>query len=89
MPGEVFLGRGFALNSVLSFELGGGTTQFAGEETFTVNFRVNQRIFLTDWIAWDIGMSDYIFDTNITRENKTSHNLNLTTGFAFYFYCLQ
>lgn len=85
MPGEVFLGRDFALNSVFSFELGGGTTDFAGDEKFTVNFSVNQRVYVNDWLTWDIGMSDYIFDTNITGENKTTHNLNFTTGFAFYF----
>jgi len=85
MPGEVFLGRDFALNSVFSIELGGGTTDFAGDEKFTVNLTANYRIFLTDWLTWDIGMSDYIFDTNITGENKTSHNLNFTTGFAYYF----
>jgi len=85
MPGEVFLGRDFALNSVFSIELGGGTTEFAGDENFTVNLSANYRVFLTDWLTWDIGMSDYIFDTNITGENKTSHNLNFTTGFAYYF----
>lgn len=85
MPGEVFLGRDFALNSVFSIELGGGTTEFAGDEKFTVNLSANYRVFLTDWLTWDIGMSDYIFDTNITGENKTSHNLNFTTGFAYYF----
>lgn len=85
MPGEVFLGRDFALNSVFSIELGGGTTTFAGDEKFTVNVTANYRVFLTDWITWDIGMSDYIFDTAITGENKTSHNLNFVTGFAVYF----
>ncbi|PKI13819.1 outer membrane beta-barrel domain-containing protein [Colwellia sp. 12G3] len=85
MPGEVFLGRDFALNSVFSIELGGGTTEFAGDEKFTVNLGANYRVFLTDWLTWDIGMSDYIFDTTITGESKTSHNLNFTTGFAFYF----
>ena len=85
MPGEIFLGRDFALNSIFSIELGGGTTEFAGDEKFTVNLSANYRVFLTDWLTWDIGMSDYIFDTAITGESKTSHNLNFTTGFAFYF----
>jgi len=85
MPGEIFLGRDFALNSIFSIELGGGTTEFAGDEKFTVNLGANYRVFLTDWLTWDIGMSDYIFDTTITGESKTSHNLNFTTGFAFYF----
>ena len=85
MPGEVFLSKNIALNSMFSIELGGGSTEFAGNNQFTVNFTVNYRLFLTDWLTWDIGMSDYIFDTSITGENKTTHNLNLTTGVAFYF----
>lgn len=85
MPGEVFLGRDLAFNSVFSIELGGGTTSFAGEDNFTVNLGANYRVFLTDWITWDIGMSDFIFDSKITGESKTTHNLNFTTGVAFYF----
>ena len=85
MPGEVFLARDFAFNSVFSFELGAGTTTFTGDDLFTVNTRANYRVFLTDWIAWDIGMSDYIFETKILGEAKLTHNLNFTTGFAFYF----
>ena len=85
LPGEGFLSKDIALNSVFSIELGGGSTEFAGNDQFTVNFTANYRLFLTDWLTWDIGMSDYIFDTNITGESKTTHNLNLTTGVAFYF----
>jgi len=85
MPGEIFLGRDFAFNSVFSVELGGGTTKFTGDNSFTVNVSTNYRVFLTDWIAWDIGMSDYIFDTQITGESKTTHNLNFNTGFSVYF----
>jgi len=85
MPGEVFLGKNLAFNSVFSIELGGGTTEFAGDESFTVNIATNYRIFINDWVAWDIGISDYVFDTSITGENKTTHNLNFNTGIAVYF----
>ncbi len=85
MPGEIFLGRDFAFNSVFSVELGGGTTKFTGDNNFTVNLTTNYRVFLNDWIAWDIGMSDYIFDTQITGASKTTHNLNFITGFSAYF----
>ncbi len=85
MPGEIFLGKDLAFNSVFSVELGGGTTEFAGDDNFTVNISTNYRVFINDWIAWDIGMSDYIFDTTITGQTKTTHNLNFTTGFAVYF----
>ena len=85
LPGEAFLGRDFVLNNIFSVELGAGNTDFAGDEKFTVNVTANYRVFLTDWVTWDIGMSDYIFDTIITGESKTSHNLNFNTGFAVYF----
>lgn len=85
LPGEVFLSKDVALNSMFSIELGGGSTEFAGNDQFTVNVTANYRLFLTDWLTWDIGMSDYIFDTAITGKNKTTHNLNFATGVAFYF----
>lgn len=85
LPGEVFLSEKIALNSLFSIEVGGGNTEFAGNDQFTINLTANYRLYLTDWLTWDIGMSDYIFDTKITGESKTTHNLNFTTGVAFYF----
>jgi len=85
MPGEIFLGKGLAFNSVFSVEVGGGTTEFAGDDNFTVNISTNYRVFINDWVAWDIGITDYIFDTTITGETKTTHNLNFNTGVAVFF----
>jgi len=85
LPGEVFLSKDLVFNSMFSIEIGGGSTKFAGNNQFTFNFTANYRLFLTDWLTWDIGMTDYVFDTTITGKSKTSHNLNLTTGVAFYF----
>ena len=85
MPGEVFLSKDLAFNSLFSIEVGGGSTEFAGNSQFTVNLTANYRVFLTDWVTWDIGMSDYIFDTSITGNSKTTHNINFNTGFSFYF----
>jgi outer membrane beta-barrel protein len=85
LPGEIFFSKDLVLNSVFSIELGGGSTEFAGDEQFTVNATANYRVFINDWVAWDIGMSDYIFDTQITGESKTTHNLNFVTGLSVYF----
>lgn len=85
MPGEIFLGKNLAFNSMFSIEVGGGSTDFAGNSQFTVNFSANYRVFLTDGLTWDIGMTDYIFDTTITGKSKTTHNLNFTTGLSYYF----
>ncbi|WP_299568115.1 outer membrane beta-barrel domain-containing protein [uncultured Shewanella sp.] len=85
LPGEIFFSEDLVFNSVFSFELGGGSTEFAGDEQFTVNLTANYRVFLTDWVAWDLTMSDYIFDTQITGSSKTTHNLTFATGIAVYF----
>lgn len=85
MPGEIFITKDWVFNSVFSIELGGGSTEFAGDEQFTANLTANYRVFLTDWMAWDINMSDYMFNTNITGPSKLTHNLNFATGIAVYF----
>jgi outer membrane beta-barrel protein len=85
LPGEIFFSKDTVFNSAFSFELGGGSTEFAGDEQFTVNLTANYRVFLTDWLAWDLSMSDYLFNTEVTGESKTTHNLTFATGVAFYF----
>jgi outer membrane beta-barrel protein len=85
LPGEIFFSKDLVFNSIFSIELGAGSTEFAGDEQFTVNFTANYRVFINDWVAWDIGMSDYIFDTQVTGEAKTTHNLNFVTGISVYF----
>ncbi|AWB67356.1 outer membrane beta-barrel domain-containing protein [Saccharobesus litoralis] len=85
MPGETFIGKNLAFNNVFSIELGAGTTEFAGDDKFTMNFAANYRVFFTDWITWDLTMADMIFDTQVTGESKTTHNLSFATGVAFYF----
>ncbi len=85
LPGEIFFSKNLVFNSIFSIELGAGSTEFAGDEQFTVNVTANYRVFINDWVAWDIGMSDYIFDTQVTGESKTTHNLNFVTGISIYF----
>ncbi|NQZ22552.1 MAG: outer membrane beta-barrel domain-containing protein [Colwellia sp.] len=85
LPGEIFFSKDLVFNSIFSIELGAGSTEFAGDEQFTVNVTANYRVFINDWVAWDIGMSDYIFDTQVTGESKTTHNLNFVTGVSIYF----
>lgn len=85
LPGEIFFSKDLVLNSVFSVEVGGGSTEFADDDQFTVNLTANYRVFINDWVAWDIGMTDYIFDTQVTGASKTTHNLNFTTGLSFYF----
>ncbi|WP_242620283.1 outer membrane beta-barrel domain-containing protein [Shewanella maritima] len=85
LPGEIFFSENTVFNSIFSFELGGGSTEFAGDSQFTIDITANYRVFFTDGLAWDISMSDYLFNTEVTGESKTTHNLTFATGIAWYF----
>ena len=47
LPGESFIGEGRAYNSALYISAGLGSTRFAGDDRFTVNFGAGYRFLLT------------------------------------------
>lgn len=84
-PGEVFRGRTRAYNMALYLIGGLGSTDFAGDDQFTVNFGFGFRFYPTDWIALRLDARNYMFDLNITGKDKTTHNLTGTLGISFFF----
>lgn len=85
LPGEVFLTRNYAMNSALSVFVGGGNVDFAGDNVFAVQAGTQFRVYLTDWIAADLVLSDYVFETSVLAEQKSQHSLSLALGVAVYF----
>ncbi len=85
LPGEVFLTRNYAMNSALSVFVGGGNVDFAGDNVFAVQAGTQFRVYLTDWIAADLVLSDYVFETSVLAEQKSQHSLSLSLGVAVYF----
>ncbi|MBU2113210.1 MAG: outer membrane beta-barrel domain-containing protein [Gammaproteobacteria bacterium] len=85
LPGEVFFGRDYAMNSGLSLFVGGGNVDFAGDKVFALHFGSQFRLYTTDWLAVELTFSDYVFETTILARNKTTHNLALALGVALYF----
>lgn len=84
-PGEVFLTRNYAMNSALSVFVGGGNVDFAGDNVFALQAGSQFRVYLTDWIAADLILSDYVFETSVLAEQKSQHSLNIALGLAVYF----
>lgn len=84
-PGEVFFGSKRAWNSSVYLIGGLGSTDFAGDNEFTVNFGFGIKILPTDSIAVRLEARDYLFDTEITGENKTTHNLQGTLNISYFF----
>lgn len=84
MPGEGFF-FGNAFTTALYLIAGAGSTEFAGDSRFTINFGAGYRLLLTDWMAWHLDARDHLFDIDVLGESKTTHNLELTTGLTIFF----
>ena len=85
LPGEVFLGDGRAFNTNLYLIAGLGSTRFAGDDRFTVNFGVGYRFLLNDSMAIHVGFRDHLFDIDLFGEEKTAHNLEGHVSFTMFF----
>lgn len=84
-PGEVFFGSKRALNSVVYLIGGLGTTDFAEDSHFTINFGFGVKVLPTDYLTVSLDVRDYMFDIDISGEEKTTHNLQGTLSFSFFF----
>ncbi|MEM9102665.1 MAG: outer membrane beta-barrel domain-containing protein [Pseudomonadota bacterium] len=84
-PGEVFFGSDYAYNSALYVTLGAGSTDFAGDEQFTLNFGFGFRFVATDWLTLQVLMQNYVFDSTVFGEEKTTNNFELTGGISVFF----
>ena len=85
LPGEVFIGEGRAYNTNLYLIAGLGSTQFAGDDRFTVNVGAGYRFLLNDSVALHVDFRDHLFDIDVIGEEKTVHNLEGTLGFTVFF----
>jgi len=85
LPGETFVSRNWAFRSALYVIGGVGSTTFAGDDRFTINFGVGYRFLATDWLAIHLDMRDHIFDIDLLGDNKTTHNLETTAGLSIFF----
>ncbi|NIL95075.1 MAG: outer membrane beta-barrel domain-containing protein [Woeseiaceae bacterium] len=85
LPGEVFVGGNRAYNSNFYVSAGLGSTSFADDDRFTVNFGAGFRFLWTDSLALHVDFRDHMFDIDVVGREKTTHNLEGTIGFSFFF----
>ncbi|MGH8209015.1 MAG: outer membrane beta-barrel domain-containing protein [Steroidobacteraceae bacterium] len=85
LPGEAFLGRGVALSSAF-YVLGGiGSTDFAGDKKFTVNFGAGYRVLPSDWLAVHITVQDRVFQSDLLGVTKLTNNIEMRVGTTVFF----
>lgn len=85
LPGEAFLGRDWAFNTALYLIAGAGSTEFGGDDHFTLNFGAGYRFVLNDWMTLHLDARDHLFETDLLGESKSTHNLELTAGVTVFF----
>ncbi len=85
LPGETFLTRNRAFTSDFYVIAGLGTTEFAGDRRFTLNFGAGYRLLATDWLAVHVDMRDHLFDMDLLGEDKRTHNIEISGGLTVFF----
>ena len=85
LPSEIFVGKGYAMNSAVYLLAGVGNTSFANESHFTFNVGLGLRVLPRDWLALHVTLRDYLFDTDFFGTNKLTNNVELTCGLSVYF----
>ncbi len=84
-PGESFLGRGLAFKGGMYVVAGVGSTNFGGDDRFTINAGVGYRFIATDWLAFHLDVRDHIFETDLLGAQETIHNIEISGGLTFFF----
>jgi outer membrane beta-barrel protein len=85
LPGEVYLGRDRTLTSGFYLLGGIGSTKFAGDQQFTVNFGAGFRVLPTDWLAIHIGAQDLVFKSDLLGVDRLKNNLQAHIGVTAFF----
>jgi outer membrane beta-barrel protein len=85
LPGEVYIGRDLAMNSALYLLGGIGSTKFAGNQHFSVNFGAGYRLLPTDWLAIHIDVQDRVFRSDLLGTQKLVNNLGASIGLTVFF----
>jgi outer membrane beta-barrel protein len=84
-PGEVFLLDKYAFKSDFYFIGGAGSTEFLGDNWFTVTLGAGYRLLLNDAVAWRLDIRDHIYDREAFGTEETTNNIEWSTGLTIYF----
>jgi len=85
LPGEVFIGKNRAYNTAFYVVAGIGSTNFAGDDRFTVNGGFGYRVLPTDWLAVHFDVRDHVYDIDLLGEKKIVNNLEAHLGLSVFF----
>ena len=85
LPGESFFGGRRAMPSAVYFTLGAGSTNFGGDDHFTMTLGAGYRLLVTDWLAGHLDVRDQMFDSDLLGKDKLTQNLQFTFSLTAFF----
>jgi outer membrane beta-barrel protein len=85
LPGEAFIGRRWAFRGGLYLIAGAGSSDFAGDQEFTVNVGFGYRLAATDWLALRLDVRNHMFETDLLGSKELTHNMELSGGLTIFF----
>ena len=85
LPGEVFVGSGWARASSMYITFGAGNTNFVGEDNVTFLAGFGLRTLISDWFSVRVEARDRIFESDLLGENEWKHNFEATLTLGVFF----
>jgi outer membrane beta-barrel protein len=85
LPGEAFVTDSSTFNTTFYVVAGLGSTDFAGDNRFTINFGTGYQILFADAFSLRIDASDLIFNMDVLGEDKVTHNLQYSIALSWFF----
>jgi outer membrane beta-barrel protein len=85
LPGEAFLSDATTYNTVFYLTGGVGTTTFAGEDRFTIEYGAGYRVLFADNLSIDVEMRNLVFNMDIFGSVESTNNLEFTVGLNLFF----
>ncbi|MEO5770941.1 MAG: outer membrane beta-barrel domain-containing protein [Burkholderiaceae bacterium] len=85
LPGEVFPTAKRAKATAIYLVAGVGSTKFNQQRSQTIAFGLGGRLLLTERAALQFDMRDHVFSLDLLGKRQSTHNLELTGGFTYYF----
>jgi outer membrane beta-barrel protein len=84
-PGEVFVGKDWAMTSAVYLVGGVGNLKFNGENHTAYDFGIGIRVLPKDWFSMRFEIRDHMFASDLLGKNELTHNFEMTLGIAAYF----
>jgi len=85
LPGEVFPSAKRAKATAIYLVAGVGSTKFNQQRSQTIAFGLGGRLLLTERAAVQFDLRDHVFSLDLLGKRQSTHNLELTGGFTYYF----